>query len=249
MTQRMLRVLGVLSALVLLLLMPVMYAPVFDDVRAQNVDCYTQQGGSKVVASSGCEYEFQSGSTLDIQSGSTVNLLGTNSFGNTTITETLTVSGATDLVGNVSSSTGAFTITDNLLIDGAADAVQLTAQGHSTQTNDILVVETSDGSNVFDVDNNGNTEISGTLTLKSVSFSGPIAFGTASNVVSGTEIAHGLGTTPTVTVLTPEHLTPVFTNVIYILSTNSTSITVGLGQTGVTGGITTVNTVHWMAGK
>jgi hypothetical protein len=41
-------------------------------VDAQNVDCYIEQGGAKVVASSGCEYEFQSGSTFDVQANSTV---------------------------------------------------------------------------------------------------------------------------------------------------------------------------------
>jgi len=33
--------------------------------------CYTQAGAVKVVAGSGCEYEFQSGAVLDIQAGAT----------------------------------------------------------------------------------------------------------------------------------------------------------------------------------
>jgi hypothetical protein len=46
--------------------------------RASQVNCYIEQGGAKVVAGSGCEYEFQSGSTLDIQSGTDFDLIGGN---------------------------------------------------------------------------------------------------------------------------------------------------------------------------
>ena len=148
--------------------------------------------------------------------------------------------------GSLSNSATVITVTDNVIVDGQADAEQLIIQGNGTQTSDILVVETSAGANLFDVDNSGNVELTGTLTLESVAFSGPVVFGTATSVVTGTTIAHGLGTTPTVAIVTAEHLTPIFTNTVYILSTDSTSITIGIGHTT---GVTTIDTVHWMAGK
>ena len=46
------------------------YEPMPTEAQA-NIPCYTQQGGTKHVAASGCEYEFRSGSTLDIQDGTT----------------------------------------------------------------------------------------------------------------------------------------------------------------------------------
>lgn len=57
-------------AIALLLLVGVFLGP----VDAQNVSCYREQGGAKVVASSGCEYEFRSGSTLDLQNGASFSL-------------------------------------------------------------------------------------------------------------------------------------------------------------------------------
>lgn len=74
---------------------------------------------------------------------------------------TLNVDGATtlnstlDVDGNLTSGTGAFTVADNTLIDGAADAVQLTVQGFTTNTNNVFVVEQSDGTNVLEVDVDG----------------------------------------------------------------------------------------------
>lgn len=85
----------------------------------------------------------------------------------------------------------------------------------------------------------------GTLTLEDVAFSGPVTFGSASNVVSGTLIAHGLGVTPTAAVLTPFY-TGTFTNTLYVVSMNTVSITVGIGYST---GVTTVTHALWMAGK
>ncbi len=48
------------------------------------------------------------------------------------------------------------------LIDGAADAIQLRVQGYTTQTNSLLVLETSAGTDKFTVSNDGNTVIVGT---------------------------------------------------------------------------------------
>lgn len=51
-----------------------------------------------------------------------------------------------------------------LEIGGDADEVQLSVQGHSTQTNDVVVVEDNAGTNLFDIDNSGNGEFAGNVT-------------------------------------------------------------------------------------
>jgi len=53
-------------------------------------------------------------------------------------------------------------VTGNVIFDGAADEPQLTVQGFTTQTNSILVVEESGGTNLFWVTNNGDAELNGT---------------------------------------------------------------------------------------
>lgn len=50
---------------------------------------------------------------------------------------------------------GANTFTAAQVIDGSADAVQLTIQGHSTQTSNILLIEKSDGTDLFRFTNTG----------------------------------------------------------------------------------------------
>lgn len=72
-------------------------------------------------------------------------------------------------VGGTISGGGAFTVTGRLLVDGAADEVQLTAQGYTTQTSNILVVENSSGTDLVTADNSGNVVISGTLTVSDTS--------------------------------------------------------------------------------
>lgn len=124
---------------------------------AQNVVCYGQQGGAKKVAGSGCEYEFQSGSTLDILTGT--NVIWNADFpliGDLTITGNLTVTVASNLVGNISSGTGPISVTDNLVLTGQADAIQMAVTGYTTQTSNLFVLEQSDGTDVFVADNDGN---------------------------------------------------------------------------------------------
>jgi hypothetical protein len=55
---------------------------------AQNVVCYTQQGGASVVAGSGCTYTFQSGSTLSLASGSSLSINQTTLAAQTAISVT-----------------------------------------------------------------------------------------------------------------------------------------------------------------
>jgi len=100
-----------------------------------------------------------------------------------------------DVGGNLSSGVGAITVTDNIFVDGAADAVQLTVQGYTTQTNALLVLEQSDGTDKFTVSNAGNADVAGTLQyggddLIPLGFDGAttyeVYFGSASSVTNTT---------------------------------------------------------------
>lgn len=86
---------------------------------------------------------------------------------------TITKYTAANTLGNSSiTDTGALiTLNNNVLIDGNADEVQLTVQGHSTQTSNILLVESSDGTDRFAVNNSGQAlHGAGTVSLPGVSF-------------------------------------------------------------------------------
>lgn len=108
---------------------------------------------------------------------------------------------------------------------------------------------TGDLTVVGDIDFDGDMQldhsiaVDGDLTNAGVDFTGPVVFGTVSNVISGTEIAHGLGFTPTTVLLTAESGVT-FDSVVFILSTDVTSITVGIEA----GTVTTVTKMHWLAG-
>lgn len=60
-----------------------------------------------------------------------------------------------DVDGSITSGTGAITVTDNIFVDGAADAIQIRAQGYTTQTSSLLVLEQSDGTDVVTASNAG----------------------------------------------------------------------------------------------
>lgn len=107
---------------------------------------------------------------------------GTTNFDSMSLSGNLTVAGTSALTGNLSDSGGAFTIADNVLIDGAADAEQLVVQGNATQTSDPLVVEQSDGTNVFTVSNAGNVLASGTADIRGNVSDGGGVFTVADNV-------------------------------------------------------------------
>lgn len=87
-----------------------------------------------------------------------------------------------------------------------------------------------------------------TISLNGVALSGPTRYGTATNVVSGTTLAHGLGTTPTVFMLqnaTAQAAT--YTQTLYapLSLCNTVSCTVNVSQ----GSVVTFTTVQWQAGK
>lgn len=168
---------------------------------------------------------------------------GTGSF---TVTDTVNITDAVDLDstlnvdGAVSSGTGSFTVTDSLVVTDTSDL-----QGNiSNSTGELVITDNAGITGTLTV--TGNTTLGGTLTFESVAMSGPLTFGAVSAVVTSTAIAHGLGTTPTVVLLTPQHSSDIFTNVVYVLISDTSTITVGLGYTG---GVQTVDILHWMAGK
>lgn len=121
----------------------------------------------------------------------------------------------------------AVTAERDLTVTGALSAADLAASDDLTVTDD--------------------TTLSGDLSLEGIVFSGPVTFGTATNVISGTTIAHGLGVTPTVALVASQVITgpATLTQTVYILSTNTTSITVGLSM----GSLSTIPVVNWIAGK
>lgn len=82
------------------------------------------------------------------------------------------------------------------------------------------------------------------LTINGVAQSGAIRYGTQS-VISGTTIAHGIGTTPTMFVVSDEgpHGTT-YTQTLYHHACNVTSCTIGITQGSIT---TTV--IDWVAGR
>lgn len=97
----------------------------------------------------------------------TVRIVGSGSM-SATWTMTLPVDdGTTDqwFITNGSGVTSwANTVTTGKVVDGSADEIQLRVQGNGTQTNDILVVEKSDGTDLLQVTNTAGTKIRGTTT-------------------------------------------------------------------------------------
>lgn len=104
------------------------------------------------------------GGDLDVTGSTTV---GSITLGGSTINGNLVVTGTSDLQGNVSDSGGTLTFADDAMVDGAADAIQFKVQGYTTQTNPLLMLEQSDGTNVLSVSNAGNTVVTGTLDVVS----------------------------------------------------------------------------------
>lgn len=62
-------------------------------------------------------------------------------------------------IGTVNATTNKYEFNESITIDGSADEVQLTVQGHSTQTSNIFVVERSTGDDLLTIDNDSNIVI------------------------------------------------------------------------------------------
>jgi len=158
--------------------------------------------------------DFSGSGALTLATGLTVTSGGaTITAGGVTITaggldmtnDAITNIGA---AGTDFSATGGLTLADTLtvnngaVIDGAADEIQIRVQGYTTQTNSLMVLEQSDGTDSLTVSNAGNVDVVGTLQFGANDFyplgyasSGEqIIFGSTTITNSGT-VAHGL-TTP-----------------------------------------------------
>lgn len=120
--------------------------------------CYQELDSTEWVAGDGCTWTMENGSTLDIQNGASVSLPSVTQ-GNTVITGTLTVSGTSNLVGNVYDSGGTFTVADNAAITGTLDV-----QGASLQygPNDLYPIGAANSG--FEMDW-GRDTITGTLAV------------------------------------------------------------------------------------
>ena len=180
---------------------------------------------------------------------------------NLTVTQDMTVTGGIN-VGNDAYVDGTLNVTDTIINDDLTVTDDITGAGSININGDAIVngTLTATDTNVTDDLNvtgdvvvtgttmiTGNTTITGTLALEGIVFSGPVVFGSTSDVISGTLVAHGLGTTPTAVVLTPLFNGTVVTQVVYLLATNATSFTVGIGTDQAE--VVTMTTVYWMAGK
>ena len=85
----------------------------------------------------------------------------------------------------------------------------------------------------------------GSLTVGGVAQSGAIKYGTQSGVISGTTIAHGIGTTPTVFVVQNDGIrAATFTQTLYHGGCDVTSCTVYFTQGSITNTV-----IDWFAGK
>jgi len=85
------------------------------------------------------------------------------------------------------------------------------------------------------------------ITINGVTQSGAIRYGTASNVISGTLVAHGIGTTPTLFMpMNAAVQNATFSQTLYAPSSlcNTVSCTIYVSQ----GSITNFVTVKWVAG-
>jgi hypothetical protein len=75
-------------------------------------------------------------------------------------------------------------------VDGDTDEIQLLAQGNATQTSNILVIEKSDGTDLFTVGPTGNGTLAGTFTAQ-----GAATFNSTLDVTGNTTVGGTFGST------------------------------------------------------
>lgn len=80
------------------------------------------------------------------------------------------------------------------------------------------------------------------LAINGVQVSGAYKYGTATAVSTGTTIAHGLGTTPTIALVQMKGAPTATTFFLWAMSTNATSITVGASGAGAV-------SANWFVGQ
>ena len=120
-------------------------------------------GGSLLITpgAGGAQVSGDFTATGDVAVGGTLEVTGSAAFtdtldasGNVVFTSQLQVNGTADFRNTLTVS-DRLTVNDDVQIAGIADAVQLIVRAHSTQTNDILLVEKSDGTDLFTINNAG----------------------------------------------------------------------------------------------
>lgn len=84
-------------------------------------------------------------------------------------------------------------VAGNQMVDGQADEVQLLLQGHSTQTNNVFLVENSAGTDLFSLSNAGNGSFAGTLSVTGAStLTGAVTIGAGLTVGTDLTVADEL---------------------------------------------------------
>ncbi len=169
---------------------------------------------------------LRSNATDTYESGNTLTIAGTldiNSevliadtdiaFDGATTTFTTTgdltlVVGGSDILSSSKMTLGSVTAgTSQLMIDGSSDIIQLQIQGNSTQTESLLVLEQSDGTDIFAVGNTGLltlTNSGSSNTTFNLSSSGDfviqdngtafVTFNSSGNIVAGSDLLLDLST-------------------------------------------------------
>ncbi len=80
------------------------------------------------------------------------------------------------------------------------------------------------------------------LAIGTTSFTGALKYGYSASVIDGTTIAHGMGTTPTVVILTPYTVSLPLTGTVFVRNTGPISFTVGMTPSQNLA-------LYWLAGK
>ncbi len=116
-------------------------------------------GAQKITTTAG-DFTVDSAANFVIEDNTIIDITSTEAFlvrKNADAGDIFVVDTSSGLVGILGASAGAnLDITGNMMIDGSADEVQLTVQGHSTQTsNNLVVFENSSGTDVYSWDGFG----------------------------------------------------------------------------------------------
>ncbi len=142
--------------------------------------------------------------------------------GNLTVTTAISDAGSLSVAG-------AATLNGGLTVDGGT--VKVTATNITATTS---------------ISSAGSLGVAGTLSIGGVEVTGGCKYGVVPNVTEGGVITHGIGTAPTVVFLSPVFVGDSVTQTVYVSTTSTTLVTVGLGYPD---GITTIPNLYWMACK
>jgi cytoskeletal protein CcmA (bactofilin family) len=111
-----------------------------------------------------------SGALVAVESVSAADLVASDDVttgDDVTVGDDLIVTDASNLHGSISSGTGAVTVTDSVLIDGqTAAAQQFRVQGAGSQTGNLLVLESSDGTDVLTGTVTGDLYATGNVSIE-----------------------------------------------------------------------------------